>query len=98
MANVKFLVLIKKCVNNLAQNNLCRMIIKVKGYIKENWGSPFLAIFMFLLLGAAISLSVGFFSLANIVATSAFCALVVGVILQLICYLKYPRKDELEAF
>ena len=73
-------------------------VIKVKGYVKENWGSPFIAGFMLLLMGAAVSLSVGLSSLANTIAVYAFYALVGGVVLQLICFLKYPNKDESEAF
>jgi hypothetical protein len=97
MANVKSLVSIKKRVYNLAQYNLCNTMIKVKGYVKENWGSPFIVGFMFLLIGAAVSLSVGLTSLANTIAVYAFYALVGGVILQLVCFFKYPRKDEGEA-
>ncbi len=74
------------------------IVIKVKGYVKENWGSPFIAGFMFLLIGAAVSLSVGLSSLADTVAVYAFYALVGGVVLQLVCFLKYPNKDESEAF
>lgn len=72
-------------------------VIKVKGYVKENWGAPFIAGFMFLLIGAAISLSVDLSSLADTIVVYAFCALVGGVVLQLFCFLKYPRKDEREA-
>ena len=71
-------------------------VIKVKGYVKENWGSPFIAGFMFLLIGAAVSLSAGLSSFANTIAVYAFYALVGGVVLQLICFLKYPHKDESE--
>jgi hypothetical protein len=78
----------------LAQNYLSNTMIKVKRYVKENWGSPFIAGFMFLLLTAAFSLSVGWSSIADTVALYAFYALVGGVVLQLVCLLKYPRKDE----
>jgi hypothetical protein len=72
-------------------------MIKVKGYVKENWGSPFIAGFMFLLIVAAFSLSVGWSSLADTIAVYAFYVLVGGVVLQLVCFLKYPHKDEGEA-
>jgi hypothetical protein len=72
-------------------------MIKVKGYVKENWGSPFIAGFMFLLIVAAFSLSVGWSSIADNNAVYAFYALVGGVILQLICFLKYSNKGTGEA-
>jgi hypothetical protein len=73
-----------------------KTIYGVKNYIKENWGFPFIMGFMFLLVGAAISLSLGLFSLADNIAVFAFYALVIGVISQIICFLKY-KKSEAEA-
>ena len=35
------------------------IMLKVKGYIKENWGSPFIVGFMLLLVVGAVSLSAG---------------------------------------
>ena len=34
--------------------NMRNTMIKVKQYVKENWGSPFIVGFMFLLIGAAV--------------------------------------------
>ena len=68
-------------------------MINVKVYVKENWGSPFIVGFIMLLMGAAVSLSVGLFSLADNIAVYAFYTLVSGVFLQLVCYFKYPHKD-----
>jgi hypothetical protein len=77
---------------NLTRNNMRNAMIKVKGYVKENWGSPFIAGFMLLLIIAAFSLSVGWSSLADTMAVYAFYALVGGVVLQLVCFLKYGNK------
>ena len=66
---------------------------RVKGYVKENWGAPFVVGFMALLMIAAVSLLMGFAVLAEEVAVYAYYALVVGVVLQLACFLKY-RKSE----
>jgi hypothetical protein len=63
-------------------------------YVRENWGTPFIAGFLFLLISVAVSLSLGLFSLADTLAVYAFYALVGGVILQFIRFLKYPPKDE----
>ncbi len=82
---------------HMTQTNF-KMMIKVKGYVKENWGSPFIVAFMLLLLSAAGFLSAGLSSLADAVAVYAYYALVAGVLLQLVCFLKYSRKpSEAEA-
>lgn len=62
-------------------------------YAKENWGTPFIVGFILLLVVAAVSLSSGWASLADSLAIYAFCFLVVGVALQLVCFLKYSSKD-----
>ena len=66
---------------------------RVKGYVRENWGTPFIVGFILLLMVAVASLSAGLADLANAVAVSAYYALVVGVVLQLACFLKYGEKD-----
>jgi hypothetical protein len=66
---------------------------KVKGYVKENWGAPFILAFIALLIVAAGSLAIGSSSLANNVAVYSYYSLVVGVVLQLVCFLKYGKKD-----
>jgi hypothetical protein len=52
---------------------------------------------MLLLMVAAASLSLSFFSLADSVAVYAYYALVIGVVLQLVCFLKYRGKNGDEA-
>ena len=75
-------------------NNLVKEIhVQVKGYVRENWGAPFIVGFMLLLMIVAASLSMGLAALADEVAVCAFFALVVGVILQLVCYLKYNKGN-----
>lgn len=81
----------------MARNNLSNAIVKIRVYVKENGGSPFIVGFMFLLIGAGVSLSAGFSWLADNIAVYAFYALVIGVILQIICFLKHPFKTESEA-
>jgi hypothetical protein len=66
---------------------------RAKGYVKENWGAPFVVGFMALLMVAAVSLLMDFVVLANEVAVYAYYALVVGVVLQLACFLKYRKKE-----
>ena len=61
---------------------------RVKEYVRENWGSPFIVGFLLLLIVAAVSLSMEWVVLADGVAVVAYCALIVGVVLQLVCFLK----------
>ena len=77
----------------MIQTQYVKFMFKVKCYLKENWGSPFIVAFMILLLSAAVSLAVGSY-LADAIAVYAFYALVAGVILQLVCFLKYGKKTD----
>jgi hypothetical protein len=71
--------------------------VKLKGYIRDNWGAPLIIAFIILLLSAACSLSIGLSSFADTLAVYAFYALVMGVALQLFCYLRYQKTDHPEA-
>ena len=77
----------------MTQFGFNKIMLKVKGYVKENWGSPFIVGFMLLLVVAAVSLSAGLSSLADNVAVYAYYALVAGVFLQLASFLKYRGKS-----
>ncbi len=63
------------------------IMLKVKGFVKENWGSPFILGFMLLLITAAVSLS-------DTIAVCAYYALIAGVFFQLACFLKYRLKSD----
>jgi len=67
--------------------------VRVKGYVRENWGAPFIVGFMLLLMVAAASLSMGLAGLANEMAIYAYYALVVGVVLQFACFLKCNKRN-----
>jgi len=69
------------------------MPARIKGYVRENWDAPFIVGFMLLLMVAAASLSMGLAELANEAATFAYYALVAGVFLQLVSYLKYNKRN-----
>jgi hypothetical protein len=79
-----------------AQNGFNKIMIKVKGYVKENRGSPFIVGFMLLLVVAVVSPSAGWASLADTLVVYAYYALVIGVVLQLACFLKYRGKSDKE--
>jgi hypothetical protein len=73
--------------------NFNKLKTKTKGYVRENWGSPFIGGFILLLLTAAVLLSVGSSYWAEEIAVYAYYLLVAGVFLQLVCYIKYKRND-----
>jgi len=62
-------------------------------YLGENWGAPFIITFMIILMICAYLLACGNEFAANMLAVYAYYFLVVGVVLQLICYIKYGGKD-----
>jgi heme/copper-type cytochrome/quinol oxidase subunit 4 len=77
----------------MINNSAKKIPDRIKSYVRENWGAPFILGFILLLLIAAGSLSIGFVALADDVAIIAYCALVAGVVLQLLCFLKYNKKS-----
>ena len=56
-------------------------------YLAQNWGAPFIVVFIALLVGAAVYLALGNELVANKLAEYAYHSLVVGVLLQLTCFL-----------
>ncbi|MEM3871154.1 MAG: hypothetical protein QXE05_01120 [Nitrososphaeria archaeon] len=68
-------------------------IIKIAKYIKMNWGALFIISFMVLLSMAAIYLSLGNESYANDIAVYAYYMLILGIILQIVSYIKYGNKS-----
>ncbi len=83
-----------RIVTNRVDNMLAA---RVKGYIQENWGAPFIAAFMLFIIFAAVSLSLNWSSAADTVADYAYYTLTVGVVLQLACFLKNRGKSDVEA-
>ena len=65
-----------------------KIIDIIAPFVKENWGSPFIFTFMLLLSTAGVFLITGSASHADTVAVYAFYALLIGVVLQLYCFLK----------
>ncbi len=76
-------------IQNLIKASVNSVSTWAKPYLSINWGSPFIAVAVLLLIVAAASLSTGFIDLANRVAIYAYFALLFGVILQLLCFIKY---------
>jgi len=71
-----------------------KTVNSLKKYLEENWGSPFIVIFMILLTTAAYYLAIGNEGFANELAVYAYYSLVIGVFLQLICFIKYGGEED----
>ncbi|MDG7005470.1 MAG: hypothetical protein JRM86_00865 [Nitrososphaerota archaeon] len=63
--------------------------MRMRAYLRTNWGSPFVVGFMALLIGSAAELSAGASSISNEITIYAFYSLVLGVVLQIASYVKY---------
>jgi len=77
----------------MPRNSVKLILARIRGYFRENWGAPFILGFIVLLIIAAASLAIGSEFLANEVAIYAYYALVAGVGLQLVCFLKYGKRS-----
>jgi len=69
-------------------------LIKVKHFLRENLGAPFILGFQVLLAVCAVLLVFGFSFLAEGVAVIAYFLLVVGAVLQLICFVGDSGEGE----
>ena len=67
---------------------------RLRSYFRENWGAPAIICFMALLMIAALFLAEGMEEIANAIAVCAYYFLVAGVVLQIICYVKFGSRKE----
>lgn len=77
----------------MADSVVKEFLVRVKGYLRENWGAPYVVGSMILLMSAAASLIMGSESLADSLAIYAYYSLVAGVVLQLVRFLKYNKGN-----
>ena len=82
-----------RVISSMSEDLVKAILARLKGCVRENWGTPFIAGFMIILLVAAASMVTGSEALANELANYAYFALVVGVVLQLVCFLKYTKRN-----
>ncbi len=74
-----------------------KMLAKLKSFSIENWGFPFISLFLIFLFVSAVLVATGsadLISLADKTAISAYFSLLVGVILQIICFSKKRKPAE----
>lgn len=67
---------------------------RMRGYLVKNLGVPFILGFQILLLTCGLLLIQGNTTLANNMAVYAYYLLVLGVVLQLVCFIRYGEDDE----
>jgi hypothetical protein len=84
----------QKTKPGMNQNRTEALLARVKKYLKDNLGAPFIVVFMLLLSIAAVSLTAGLSSFAYTAAVYAFCALVIGAALQFVSFVKYTGRDD----
>ena len=82
------IIILKKLSANFKQ-----IVIQTKRSVRGNWGFPFIAGFILLLIVSAIQLAGRWVSVAEPIATCAYFTLVIGVVLQLVCLTKYKLKN-----
>ena len=63
-----------------------KMLAKLKKFSIENWGFPFISAFLIFLVVAAVLLATGLAGAADKAAIIAYFSLLVGAILQIICF------------
>jgi hypothetical protein len=67
---------------------------RIKRYFKDNLGAPFIISFQLLLLMCAGLLIQGNSVMANEVAVYSYFSLVIGVVLQLVAYVRHGNMME----
>ena len=75
------------------KGNSTKFQTKIMRYVNENWGSPLIFSFIFLLFSVAVLLAAGWVFIAEPVATFAYFVLAAGVVLQLLCLSKNKKKN-----
>ena len=73
---------------------LKKFLTSFKGYIEANWGLPLIGLCILFLMATAVCSFIGLSSLADSLAIYAYYALIAGVILQLICFIKYRKRRD----
>jgi hypothetical protein len=69
-------------------------ITRIGRYFRQNLGAPFVIVFQLLLLVCAVLLIRGYSNLTEEVAIYAYYSLVIGVVLQLVSFLRHGDGDE----
>ena len=87
----------RRIVGSAMPRMVSRIRPTIMRYVGENWGAPFVITFIALLISSAVLLSLGNSGGANSVAVYSFYALVVGVVLQIVSYVKYGEDGSKES-
>lgn len=71
-----------------------KILFYFKGFVRLNWGAPFIVLFILFLMIAGVSSLIGFLSFADSLAIYAYYLLIVGVALQVFCLVKYRKRHD----
>ncbi len=81
----------------MIQANYKKVVSRLKAYLKDNWGAPFIMVFFFVLLGVAISISAGLRYDVNTIIVYSLYSLIIGVALQVVRTFKQKESKMFEA-
>jgi hypothetical protein len=72
----------------MSKDSAKKIPARIKGYVLENWGAPFVLGFTVLLVAAVALLILGLPEVAEAAGNFAYFSLVLGAVLQLVCFLR----------
>ena len=71
-----------------------KILFTLKGFMRLNWGAPFIVLFLLFLIGTGVCSSIGLSSLADSLSIFAYYLLIAGIALQFFCFLKYRKRPD----
>jgi heme/copper-type cytochrome/quinol oxidase subunit 4 len=82
----------------MLQTDYNNILFRAKNRVNENWGLLLITVFILILTIVAALLSLRVQFLADNMVVYAFNVLVLGVVLQFVCFLNCRKKSEVKAF
>jgi hypothetical protein len=73
---------------------LNKILLALKGFVRLNWGAPFIVLFLLFLIGTGVCSSIGLSSVADALSIFAYYLLIAGIALQFFCLLKYRKRPD----
>ena len=73
-----------------------KLFTSVKTRLQGNWGVPFIAGFIFILILSSVSLAAGASLLAESLSSFGYYVFALGVIVQTACFLRHKKEGDEE--
>jgi hypothetical protein len=71
-----------------------KILFTLKGFVRLNWGAPFIVLFLLFLIGIGVCSLIGLSSLADSLSIYAYYLLIAGIALQFFCLVKYRKRSD----